>query len=872
MGISLIVILFAFILAIFASCGNSSVTPVPRAAVSDDFKTTYYVGESLVVGGNLKMYVGNDSRGEVPITAEMISGFDTSVAGTVFLKVTYGDFSVTVPITVIQVQARSLTIDVDTIPAVIYDKEPFPSTITMTVALADGSEQKGVVVTENMLGGFDRKYLGNQNISVTYLGATTYFMISVKEDVRVSIDLVGAKSEYKVNEPLSIAGAVLKVHFASGRIVDATLMANDVSDFTTALGGEYKAKVSYKGLVCDYPYFVRKEAAEFTLDAETLPVLYEKGDVLPETGTGVLTYDDGTRKRVTALTSENIPDFSTAVAGEITVNVVVAGVTDTYTYTVLPSIIMALPFGYTSAVKQNSLFDGLGEFIVIYENAADGSEQRESIPLSTGAATRDTVEDETGAVIQRITTDRLRVEYVTTVAGDIVQKVYFRTRVVGFTVHVYSEAESATAVENIDVAGVFAPIRLGDPIVVSGVQIGINYKYLSYDVVECLPSWVSVEMPESIEGDYVDLPVTISCFGVQTESSVRVLSPEYAAKVTSLTVLGAKTLYFVGDEFSAEGSRLYVVYGGGYDSAVVDLHSDHVSGFDTTAAGEKEMTVTYEGGVAVVAYRVISEEDKARVTAVSMSNFTPLLFVGDTIESIDLSAYEVTVIYGYGYASETVPLDSEGITLSGGPFDEAGLREVLLTCGEVQNTYFVTVYDAADKQRVTSIAINPDAVTSEVGQLPDLSQVPIVVTFGYGYRRETILIGSEGVSVDTSALDVNRSGLARATVTYEGCTCDAFVNFVSGESGNVLRRLEIESDSKTIFTVGDEFGGVYLIRYYRSESDRLAVTADMIPDFTTEVAGSYSTTISYGGKGVIYAYTVVEAPSEQSDEEGQEEE
>ena len=857
--IALLLVVFAFCMV---SCDNKDATSGPYAAVSDEFRTDYYVGEALSVQGTLKMYTDARTFIEVPITEEMVSGFDSSGAGTMIVKVTYGEFVASVAVTVHPAKALSITLDEDTLPSVIYRNKPFPSTVTMSATLSNGTTLEHIPVTAKMLGGFNSEVAGDQNVSVTYLGASASFVVLIKEDKRVSIELVGAKSEYAVNEPLSLLGANILVHFESGDSVTTSLLQNNVYDFSTALGGDHVALVKYRRsaesetFVCEYHYFVRKSAETFECIADTLPAIYEKGDLLPATGKGVLTYDDGTFE-VVSIGSENIPDFSTADAGEKAVQITVSGVSDTYHYTVLPSIRSIVAYGFTAAVRQNSFFDGLGELIVVYEDAEDGSEPSEIIPLTTPTATKETFEEESGTLTQRIVTDRLRLEYGTTVVGDILQKVYFRTRVAEFTVRVYPENESETAVESISVVGAFAPIKLGDPFDVGDVHIHIDYKYLTSDeTVACQPSWVDVTLPESIEGDSVQVPVTISCFGAETESVVTVLSVEYAERVTYLATYDMQTICFEGDDLSSQG-RLFVIRGGGYSSETVAFDPAYVTDFDASSAGEKTMTVTYGGCSVEVEYRVIAEADKTRVTDLAIQGFSPLLFVGDTIEDIDRTAYELTLILGYGYGRDTLPLSADGVNLSG-LFDSAGQQEVTVTYGDVQKSFYVTVHSASDKSLVTSISLVSDMVTAVVGMQPDLSQVPLTVTYGYGYRSTAILLSSSGVTVDLSSLNVNETGLTRVIVSYAGCDCGLFVNMVSGEGGRTLRRLEIESNSKTAFAVGEEFGGVNLILYYSNGTERLPVTADMVPDFTTETAGERFLVISYGGKGVVYSYVVSE--------------
>ena len=866
-GILLLVLLLMSALLLFVSCDETEDDSGIHASVTDDFKTEYYVGEPFVAVGGLKTYFDIDYYAVVPVTEDMVTGFDTSRPGTIIVTVTHGDFIATVPITIRAVKALSLSLDAEHLPEIIYENKTFPSDITFSAVLSDGTTLEDVVITPSMLGGFNSSVIGSQKVTVSYLGATASFVLEIKKDVRVEIELVGAQRRYGVKEELNIAGAYLNVRYESGTVDQATLTKNLVTGFSTALGGDYKATITYHGLTCDYDYTVIREPQSFRLTRDFLPSVFEKGDPLPQTGKGVLTYNDGTEEEI-ALTADNFPSFDTSIAGEKTVDVIVAGQTDTYTYTVLPSIVSATPYGYTSAVGQKTDFDRCGGLLVVYEEGAE--EGNESLALWNEGSTKEEIEEEDGGILQNIVTGPLRIEYRTSVAGDAIQKIYFRTRVIEFTVHVYDETERATAVNGISIAGAFRPIVLGEDIDVTGIQVGIDYKYLSYDVVDCKAEWVTAEMPESIESDYVDVPVTVSYLGAEAIGSVRVLSADYAAKATYISVSGfpIPLLYSVGDELLLENLSMYVIFGGGYASDTVEVLPAYVTGFDTATAGEKTMTVSYAGGVATIEYRVLDEEDKTRVTDVAIVDFAPKLFVGDTIEAIP-PTYEVSLTLGYGYGHDTASLADDDVTLTGGPFDEVGSQPIVLNCRGYEKTLYVTVYPAADRERVTAIAVISDDVTANVGVRPDLSQVLLAVVYGHGYRETQIPLSSSGVAVDYDSLRMTEPGLSRTTITYAGCSCALYVNFVSGDSGNVLQRIEVEAGSKTAFEQGDEFGGVNLILHYKNGTERISVTAEMVPDFDTQTIGEHTVTVSYGGRGVLYTYTVSAAPEQQ--EEGGEE-
>ena len=897
-----VIVLLLCVCCLFFACKKNKTNGF-YAEVTDDFKTEYYVGDAFVAAGSLKAYSDKTHFDLIPITADMVTGFDTSAAGDVILTVTYGEFVATVPIRVSAVAARVITLNADTVPSVIFEGDPFPSGVTFSVEMSDGTTRPEIPVTVAMLGGFNSSFLGNQNITVTYLGATATFSVRVKEDVPISIRLVDAQYTYYVGDPVSAAGAHIDVTYESRKVQSAAfttemvsgfsteeggtqtatvtykgltcdyayfvkkidaialveaqsvyavnaavtaqgahleLTYNDgdvreaafsvdlVSDFSTATGGDHRATVTYEGLRCNYDYFVQKAPIAFALNAASLPASFEKGDDFPSGGTGVLTYDDRTSGEV-SVSAVNVRDFDTRTMGEKTISITVEGFSDDYTYSVLPEIMRATPYGYTSAAMQGSAFDGLGELIVVYETG-----ERESIALSDA---------------------RISVQYRSDETGDIEQIARFRREDTPFTVHIYSESER-NAVERIELAGVFPPIKIGDEIDVSGVQVTIIYKYLTATTVECDSSWVTLEMPPSITSDCIDLPLTVSCFGATAEDRVRVLSEEYCARVTAINVMGVKRLYAVGDTLSIAKATLSAAFGGGYEYRQgIAVDPSYISDFDTSTAGEKIMTVTYEGAFTQLSYRVITEEEKATVTGFSINGFSPLLFAGDDIDDIDRDAYSLALTFGYGYETAQISLSSGEITLAGGPFDEVGRAEVIVSYAGIDRAFSVTVRDPAAKTRVTSIRV-ADEICTYVGTSLDLSAYNLEVTYGYGYEKKEISLDSEGIGIEPFSL--RQAGAVRVKITYSGCECGAYVVLEAGESENVPEALELATDSKRIFEVGDALSGVFVIATYRGgKRERIAVTEEMVvPAFSVEEAGTFTATIAYGNVGTVYTYTV----------------
>lgn len=848
-GILIVALLFVVcaVVALLFACGRGKGGATYSLSVSDDFKSQYYVGESFVAGGTLTIKHSDGREESYPITADMVLGFDTSVADQVIVRITYGDYSTSYPIQVLAMTAATMELDQDTLPAVIYQNAAFPDGVTMSVNLSDGTTET-VSVTSSMLANFDSSAIGKQNVSVTYLGKTLSFIVTIKQDVKTSISLLSAKTQYEVGDPLSTTGTSVAVLYESGKVTKVPFSADLLSGFSTELGGEFVATVTCESLTCEYRYIVNKVALSLELEEDTLPDLYEIGDPFPTGGYALLTYNDGTTQRVSLTSSDNAAAFTTETSGEKCVQIVHSGVSDEYTYTVLPAIESATPFGFTRVVLQGSEFDGFGELIVEYESG-----ESETIDFSSSRLTI--------------------VKFDTETLGTVEQILRFRTREIPFSVVVYSE-EERDSVERIELSGVIPPVKFGDPIDPSNLQVTIIYTYLDSATVYCKSEWISAELPEEIEGDYQDLLVTVTYKGASEETQVRVLSEEYAATVTALRKEGVwQSLYLVGDELSLEDACLTAIYGDGYAvKQSIPLLAEYVEDFDTSTAGEKTMTVRYDGAFFTVNYRVIDEDEAERVTSVALNGFDPLLFVGDTMEDLLKEGDpvpNVSLTYGYGYRSDWVPLE---LSMLSGTLGE-GRCELTLTYQDVTAPVYVTVHAAQEKNMITSIQA-PAIVQATLGSQPDFSAYTIGLVYGYGYEIRSIPMTTSGITV--SEFSATKQGLQLISITYstqeKTFTCSTFISFAYGSGENVLSRIEVTAGAEKVFTVDEELGEDVKIRvYYLSGThEDITVTAEMIEGFSTKNVGVYETTIIYGDKSAPYAYTVVE-PEEQEPEEDPEE-
>ena len=149
-------------------------------------KTSYYLGEEFDLNGAriLVTYV-NGQEELIDVTPSMISDFDSSVLGTQYIKIYYGNSSVTV---MVEVKRRSVsTVELE-IPSETYDHVQGQNLKTegnnLIITYVD-SRVETVPVTAEMCSGYDRDTIGQQSITVTYTvngeTVTATYAVNVRE-------------------------------------------------------------------------------------------------------------------------------------------------------------------------------------------------------------------------------------------------------------------------------------------------------------------------------------------------------------------------------------------------------------------------------------------------------------------------------------------------------------------------------------------------------------------------------------------------------------------------------------------------------------------------------------------------------------------
>jgi hypothetical protein len=177
------------ILAIFGlgltGCGGGSDPDkqgktVTSITVTTPTKTEYALYETLdLIGMKVTVVYKDGSTGTVTITAENISGFDSSTAGNKTVTVSYGGKTASFTVKVLPADTTLVSIAVTTPPTKTrynMGEDPVLAGMIVTASYSNGST---AAVTGYTISDHNKTALGSQTITVNYNGKTADFTVNI---------------------------------------------------------------------------------------------------------------------------------------------------------------------------------------------------------------------------------------------------------------------------------------------------------------------------------------------------------------------------------------------------------------------------------------------------------------------------------------------------------------------------------------------------------------------------------------------------------------------------------------------------------------------------------------------------------------------
>ena len=594
--------------------------------------------------------------------------------------------------------------------------------LVLVVFYNDGSVEE---ITDGYeISGYDPFFVGQQTITVSYQGISTFFDIYVNyaDVVGIEIATMPHKTEYWVGEELDTTGLTLLATYSNGN----TAIISDgftVEEFSSAMAGRKTLVVLYGEASVEFTVTVQEPYLN-ALFVNTPPNKYEywAGEPLDTTGlTLTATYADGSIKIIES--GFEISGFDSSIGGYQTITVTYQGYCTTFSVNVNIPYLMHL---------QIETYPEKMEYWV-------GEEL-----------------DTTGLT--------LRADY-----SD--GKTLFITD--GFMLHGFESSYAGDKWINVEFDGGYQSfmVTVREPY---ATEIRINslpYKtqYFVGDMLDFygLTLWVSYsDGTEAIITDSFEISgfdcwtpgeqiITVCCEGLTETFKVYVYEPEIVG--VELYSAPNKTEYWVGESLDTEGLILKVVYESGYEELITEGFT--VSGFNSAAAGPRTITVTYQGFAAAFTVTI----SKVTMTGIAIGTMPEKTqyWVGEALDTTGLS---LLAVYSDGH-TETI---SSGFRASGFSSTTPGEKTVSVMYGGKTATFTVMV-KVVEAVRI-EIASFPEKTEYWVGEALDTTGLVLAVYYADDSVKEIL----SGFTV--SGFDSSVSGWQEVAVTYENLTASFGVN------------------------------------------------------------------------------------------------
>lgn len=231
-------------------------------------KTAYRIGESFVEQGMIQVTYSDNSQLLVPITSNLLTGFDTSSVGTKTVTITYVGVTTTYDITVIGVTNMVFTEQ----PTTEYKKnDTFIQKGLISVTWSD-TNIESVPLTSDMLSGFDTSSVGTKTVTVNYYNGSLTYDIEVSNIVSIEIEEEPI-TNYKLFDTFK-DGGTLKVTYEGGKVEYVNITSDIVQNFNTDTVGYNLVTLKYAGFRVSYTILVMVDEISCIFDRTLEDVTY----------------------------------------------------------------------------------------------------------------------------------------------------------------------------------------------------------------------------------------------------------------------------------------------------------------------------------------------------------------------------------------------------------------------------------------------------------------------------------------------------------------------------------------------------------------------------------------------------------------------
>ena len=793
-------------------------------------KTKYKYNENLDLStGQLEITKGSGTT-TIPITSNMVTGYDKTKLGDQELTVTYGGktqkYTVNVKdyVTGISITPNAITGTYnDEIEKLINDND-----ISYTVTYAKAGAKSPVALTESMVTGYNKTSLTDQNLTVTYTdqdtnsytnGKTFTTNLSVKLENEISKVTITkpTKTEYNHGDQIDLTGGKITLTYTDGTtkeepITSATITEKDggapnMSPTISEYGKDNKVSkiltlkyTASNGIIGTTSYPITITNTIQSVAIETLPtkVKYNVKETLDTTGGKLkITRATGTTE-IIDITKEMISGFDSSKENTklpLTISYTENGITKTTTFTVSvedPITSMVMKTTPKTEYKYGEPLDLSTGVITVVRPS--GTEEKQI-----------TEEMVTGYEPTKIGAQELTITYG---GQELKYKVNVKDYITGIILtpptkvkYEYGEALDLTGgnVQEVMASGVTT-----SKVALTDSQITIS----GYNPKQ--------EGAQTIDVTYKGQKEQ---FGVIVENNIQSI----IMKTTP------KTEYRYGEPLNIAGGTIETIRSNGAKETI-NITSSMVTGYNPNKIGKQKITVTYKD-------KTTSYEVEVKDYIEDIDIVKPNKLVYKIGEKIDLTDGKVKPIMASKTATTPVAMTNPEVQIEGFDTSTEGAKTIKVTYKGYTKTFGITVIDQTKSMTIKTL---PNKLEYKYGESLDLTGGTL--EFKKGNETQIINITQDMITGYNS----KEIGNQTLTVTYQGLTQEFIVNVK-----DYIAKLEIEKPKKIDYEYGENLdltgGKLSIITASGKVDEKIDITLAMVSGYDKIKEGIQTITVKYKG-------------------------
>ena len=875
-------------------------------------KTKYNVNDALdVTNGEIKIVRAIGNPEIKTITSNMVSGFNSSKENTALpLTVSYTENGITKTTTYnVSVEDQVTAIRINKTPKTKYKYNENLDVTTGQLEITKGSGTTTIPITSNMVTGYDKTKLGDQELTVTYGGKTQKYTVNVKDYVTgISITPNAITGTYNdeieklINDndisytvTYAKAGAKSPVALAESMVTGYNKTSLTDQNLTvTYTDQDTNSYTNGKTFTTNLSVKLENEISKVTITKPT-KTEYNHGDQIDLTGGKItLTYTDGTTKEepITSATitekdggalnmNPTISEYgkdnkvSKTLTLKYTANNGIIGTTSypiTITNTIQSVAIETLPtkvkynvketlettggkLKITRATGTTEIIDITKEMISGFDSSKENTKLPLTISYTENGITKTTtfivsVEDPITSMVMK-TTPKTEYKY-----GEPLD---LSTGVI--TVVRPSGTEEKQITEEM-VSG-YEPTKIGAQeltITYGGQELKykVNVKDYITGIILTPPTKVKYEYGEALDltGGNVqevmasgvttfkvaltDSQITISGYNPKQEGA-QTIDVTYKGQKEQFGVIvenniqsiimktTPKTEYRYGEPLNIAGGTIETIRSNGAKETI-NITSSMVTGYNPNKIGKQKITVTYKD-------KTTSYEVEVKDYIEDIDIVKPNKLVYKIGEKIDLTDGKVKPIMASKTATTPVAMTNPEVQIEGFDTSTEGAKTIKVTYKGYTKTFGITVIDQTKSMTIKTL---PNKLEYKYGESLDLTGGTL--EFKKGNETQIINITQDMITGYNS----KEIGNQTLTVTYQGITQEFIVNVK-----DYIAKLEIEKPKKIDYEYGENLdltgGKLSIITASGKVDEKIDITLAMVSGYDKIKEGIQTITVEYKG-------------------------